>query len=88
MLLGGIAGIYAAPRFSAKTLILGMSSPLRRKNKKQNFVKLEMFVRAVCVAVWHTGVGIKKSGCRVNWACHLVSQNIIAVALRTAAFGR
>ena len=62
MLLGGIAGIYAAPRFSAKTLILGMSSPLREKEQKQNFVKLEMFVRAVCVAVWHTGGWDQKVG--------------------------
>ena len=62
--------------------------PLRNERTKQNSVHLEMFARAGCVAVWRTGVRIKKSGCRVNCACHLVSQNIIAVALRTAAFGR
>ena len=79
--------ILVIPEFDRVRLIKCPPMALM-KEQKQNSAKLEMFARAEYAAVWRTGVRIKRRAAGLTSACHLVGQNIIAVALRTAAFGR
>ena len=57
------------PRVRAFLICSGLAH-LRDERTKADICEVRMFVRAVCVAVWHTGVGIKK------WAAGLTAHVI------------